>query len=288
MGQGLDATERSRLIAAGGARMLGHSGRQVNLSRGRRTTIAEIESILAGAAVTTYYAGGCVRDALLGVAPNDIDISVNRHISEVRTLLAEHFGPENVQIYNARFGVCRFGADSETYLDLSMLMDPAAVEGSTYYRDVTFWLADGLEPDCRMRDFTCNALFWTATAGFIDPLGRGIDDALARRLHICHDPRKSKVDPRLSFRILRFVGLGFQPDDDALAFVRSRIDHDTAWLGADLGSWLHELTRGDEAAIEALIVRAADLAGDQATEARLRAAQATAGLAFSSYLEPTD
>ena len=118
-----------------------------------RDTAALVVRTLSGAGHTAYFAGGCVRDALLGTPPADYDIATDATPDQVRALfertshVGAHFGVVLVHINRASIEVATFRADGP-YTDSRR---PDTVEFSTP------------EQDAKRRDFTINALF-------LDPL----------------------------------------------------------------------------------------------------------------------
>lgn len=96
-----------------------------------------------------YYAGGCVRDLLLGLAPKDWDVATDAPPPRVRQLFP------NTQAVGAAFGV------------ILVRQGPSVIEVATFRSDVSY--EDGRRPtrvrfttaeeDAKRRDFTINGLF---------------------------------------------------------------------------------------------------------------------------------
>lgn len=144
--------------------------------------------------------GGCVRDTLLGEAPNDWDIATNACPEHIRHIFSHRFIVKDV---GAAFGVV-------------LLRDPETLEEfevATFREDQFNGDPDGRRPtsiklnvtsaeDAARRDFTVNALF-------LDPVSSTLLD------HV--NGRKD-----LELRIIRFVG---DPDkrieEDALRMLRA-------------------------------------------------------------------
>ena len=113
-------------------------------------TARDIVRTLRASGFTAYWAGGCVRDMLLGRTAKDVDIATSARPEHVQVLF-----PRTLEIGKA-FGV------------IQVLRDEAAFEVATFrhdqpYRDgrhpegVTFGSA---EEDAQRRDFTINGLFY--------------------------------------------------------------------------------------------------------------------------------
>ena len=140
------------------------------------------------------FVGGCVRNALLGLAVNDVDIATDA-TPEIVTNLAE----------TARFRVVPTGIGHGT---VTVLADGVAHEVTTFRKDVA---TDGrhavvafttsIAQDAARRDFTMNALYANALGNIIDPLG-GLTDVLARHVRFVGDAQARIREDYL--RILRF------------------------------------------------------------------------------------
>ncbi len=150
------------------------------------------------------YAGGCVRDRLLGTEPHDYDIATDAKPEQVQALfprtvaVGAHFGVICVLDGEQQFEVASFRADG-LYLDGRR---PETVTFSTP------------EQDAQRRDFTINGLFYDPIAGrLIDYVG-GQRDLEARVLRAIGDPADRFREDRLRLlRAVRFATvLGFDLD----------------------------------------------------------------------------
>lgn len=161
-----------------------------------------------------HLVGGSVRDALMGKTPSDFDISTSAH-------------PEVVGEIFARQGraVHPTGIDHGTQ---TIVIDEEPFEITTWRRDVatdgrraTIQYANRIEDDAERRDFTVNALYASADGTVVDPTGRGIADAAARRISFVGDAETRIREDHL--RILRFYrfaashGCGRMPAEDLAA-----------------------------------------------------------------------
>ncbi|KIN62801.1 tRNA nucleotidyltransferase [Sulfitobacter noctilucicola] len=140
------------------------------------------------------FVGGCVRNALLGLADSDIDMSTNALPDQV-SAIAE----------NAGFKAIPTGIDHGT---ITVVVDGAGFEVTTFRRDVAtdgrravVAFSHSIEDDARRRDFTMNALYADIGGNVFDPLG-GVQDLLARRVKFIEDPDARIKEDYL--RILRF------------------------------------------------------------------------------------
>ena len=160
------------------------------------------------------YAGGCVRDRLMGVEPHDYDIATDARPEQVQALfrrtvaVGAHFGVIVVLDGSYEFQVATFRNDGQ-YLDGR---HPTTVSFSTP------------EQDAERRDFTINGLFFVPlTDRLIDYVG-GQRDLDARVLRaIGHPADRIREDRLRMLRAVRFATtLGF--DLDGATWRRRRAD----------------------------------------------------------------
>src|ERR1700704_2900915 len=96
------------------------------------------------------FAGGCVRDSLMGEAPHDFDIATSAHPEQVQALF-----PRTVPV-GVQFGVVLVVENGKEFQVATFRSDGAYLDGR-HPRNVTFTTAEG---DARRRDFTVNGLFY--------------------------------------------------------------------------------------------------------------------------------
>jgi poly(A) polymerase len=165
-----------------------------------------------------YLVGGSVRDALLGEAPKDLDVTTDARPDDIERLVggwAEHvwlqgkvFGTVGCSRGDLRLEITTFRAE---------VYRPESRKPS-----VTF--ADDLETDLSRRDFTVNAMAISLPEPVLsDPFG-GLDDLLVRRrLRTPLDPETSfGDDPLRMLRAARFItSLGLEPEPAVVAAVEA-------------------------------------------------------------------
>jgi poly(A) polymerase len=175
---------------------------------------------LQSAGHVAYFAGGCVRDRLMGRVPKDFDVATSARPEQVLGLF-----PRGQQV-GAAFGVIlvverRAG-------------ERVQVEVATFRSDGTY--SDGRHPDAvkfttpehdaQRRDFTCNGLF-------LDPLANGgageVHDFVGGRADIERKVLRAIGDPEARFgedhlrmlRAVRFAAkLGFEIETGTRAAIR--------------------------------------------------------------------
>lgn len=189
-----------------------------------REIAVRIVQALRDAGFTAYFAGGCVRDELLGLHPRDYDIATDATPDDVRTLFSR------TNEVGVSFGV------------MLVRLSGVTVEVTTFRREGAYsdrrrpdevWFADA-ESDARRRDFTINALFLDplappgeaesalgATGAVIDFVG-GLDDLRRHFIRAVGAPEDRLGEDHLrALRAVRFAArLGFAIDPataDAIA-----------------------------------------------------------------------
>lgn len=159
----------------------------------------EVVARLQKAGYQAFWAGGCVRDELLGLPPADYDIATNAHPERVQALFKRSHG------FGASFGVVE-------------VLGPRGPDGvwlkvqvATFRSDGTY--SDGRRPDhvvfsspeedAARRDFTINGLFYDPVAEQLFDFVGGKTDIDGRILRAIGDPRQRFAEDKL--RILRAV-----------------------------------------------------------------------------------
>ncbi|MDZ4393369.1 CCA tRNA nucleotidyltransferase [Cypionkella sp.] len=151
-------------------------------------------AVLTEAGYQALFVGGCVRNALLGVAVADIDIATDARPKNVSDL-AETAG----------FHVVPTGIEHGT---VTVIAQGLAHEVTTFRRDVetdgrraVVAFSTDVAEDAARRDLTMNALYARADGAVLDPLG-GLPDLMARRVRFVGEAEARIREDYL--RILRF------------------------------------------------------------------------------------
>src|SRR5947209_8570545 len=149
-----------------------------------------------------YFAGGCVRDLLLGKEPKDYDVATDAPPQRVRALFS------NTQAVGAAFGV------------ILVRHRRSQVEVATFRSDGTY--LDGRRPeavrfttaaeDAQRRDFTINGLFLDPVADQVIDFVGGREDLKAGVIRAIGEPSARFGEDHLRMlRALRFAArFGFQ------------------------------------------------------------------------------
>lgn len=150
---------------------------------------------LENAGFAAYAVGGCVRDALLGLVPQDYDLCTAALPEETEAVFAGHslilagkkHGTVGVVTQGGVVEITTFRIEAE-YRDNR---HPDAVE-----------FVSDIEKDLARRDFTVNAMAYSPSRGYADPFG-GQGDLEKRLLRAVGDPVQRFQED--SLRILRGV-----------------------------------------------------------------------------------
>lgn len=140
-----------------------------------------------------YFAGGCVRDELLGLTPKDYDVATDAPPDRVRQLFT------NTQAVGAAFGVIlvrhrKSAIEVATFRTDSKYLDGRRPEAVTF---------TNAEEDAKRRDFTINGMF-------LDPVENRVIDYVGGQEDLENKVLRAIGDPNLRFeedhlRLLRAV-----------------------------------------------------------------------------------
>ena len=158
-----------------------------------RLIAIEIVRGLQAAGHEAYFVGGCVRDQLLGLEPQDYDIATSAVPEQIESLF-----PHTVPV-GRQFGVV-------VVIEQGIPFQVATFRAEADYRDgrhpsrVTF-----CDPraDARRRDFTVNGLFWDPLQNRLHDWVGGEADLRAKIIRTIGDPRERFAEDHL--RLLRAV-----------------------------------------------------------------------------------
>ncbi len=159
-------------------------------------TATRLVRTLREAGHQALFAGGCVRDMLLGKEAHDIDIATSARPEEVQKLF-----PRTVAV-GAHFGVVVVLEDGMEFQVATFRSDGAYRDGR-HPESVTFTDAEG---DAKRRDFTVNGLFFDPVERQILDFVGGEKDLRSGILRCIGDPVARFSEDKL--RLLRCVRFG--------------------------------------------------------------------------------
>ena len=169
--------------------------------------------VLQDAGFQAVFAGGCVRDTLLGRVPHDWDIATSARPEQVEALFPHTYA------VGKQFGIITVvGEDHENY-EIASFRGDAGYSDGRHPDGIRFV---GMEEDVRRRDFTCNALLGDPITKVIHDFVGGVADLRARRLRTVGEAvQRFEEDKLRVLRAVRFAaGLGFDIVDETWAAVR--------------------------------------------------------------------
>lgn len=150
--------------------------------------------VLETAGYRGLFVGGCVRNALMGFAVNDVDIATDA-LPQTVTNLAESAGFRVIPTGLAHGTVTVIAAGQAH--EVTTFRQDVATDG----RHAVVAFTDSVALDAARRDFTMNALYADAEGNILDPLD-GLGDVMARRVRFVGDAQARIREDYL--RILRF------------------------------------------------------------------------------------
>ena len=174
---------------------------------------------LHGAGHAAYAVGGCVRDSLLGLDPHDWDLCTSARPEQVMEL----FGEEKCIPTGLQHGTVTVKQGGRLYETTTFRTEGAYSDGR--HPDAVCFVPDVRE-DLARRDFTINAMAYSAEEGLIDPFG-GRDDLAAHLVRAVGEPeRRFEEDALRILRLYRFAArFGFAIDPATGAAARALGPH---------------------------------------------------------------
>ena len=162
-----------------------------------------------------FFVGGFVRDYLLGIKPNDIDITTNALPTDIQRIFPKtratglRYGTISVFEGKYQFEITTYRADLE-YID--------------HRRPERVVFSNNLEEDLKRRDFTINALAMSNTEEITD-LFEGKNDLSNKMIRAIGDPDvRFHEDALRILRAFRFVSkLQFDIEEQTKASIKKNI-----------------------------------------------------------------
>jgi putative nucleotidyltransferase with HDIG domain len=158
-----------------------------------KATSIQIIEILKKAGHEAYWAGGCVRDMLLGIKPKDFDIVTSAKPDEIEDLL------EKTIPIGKEFGVI-LAIQNDHHFEIATFRSDAGYSDGRRPDAVEFTSA---EEDAKRRDFTINALFYDPIEDKIYDYVGGQKDLEEKLIRFIGNPEERIKEDHL--RILRAV-----------------------------------------------------------------------------------
>lgn len=157
--------------------------------------VLECINALEAASFPTYAVGGCVRDHLLGLQPQDFDLCTAALPDQIQSV----FQDKGLVLAGVKHGtvgvICPGGV-----VEITTFRTEGGYDDCRHPSWVKF--VPTIEEDLSRRDFTVNAMAYSPTRGFADPFG-GQQDLKNKILRAVGEPRRRFSEDAL--RILRGV-----------------------------------------------------------------------------------
>ncbi|MCC9601625.1 CCA tRNA nucleotidyltransferase [Stieleria sp. JC731] len=198
-----------------------------------------------------YFAGGCVRDALLNRPPKDFDVATDAVPDRVRDI----FGRRNTLAFGASFGVIgvlppksiRKQCDSVHPTEVATFRSDGEYSDGRRPDEVHFGDANN---DALRRDFTINGLFYDPQNEEVIDYVDGEKDLAAGRLCTIGKPQERFEEDKLRMlRAVRFAtSLGFEIESSTYSELARRADEIQIVSGERIGAEMRRIVSCDEAA----------------------------------------
>jgi poly(A) polymerase len=185
-----------------------------------RQFAVEVVRALRDAGHEAYWAGGCVRDQLLGRQPKDYDVATNAQPGRV----TEVFDKRRTLAIGASFGVITvLGPKRAGQIEVATFREDAGYSDGRHPDGVRYSTA---KEDASRRDFTINGLFYDPLEEEVIDYVGGQDDLRLRRIRAIGDPLERFTEDKLRMlRALRFTTTyDFQLDPQTFEAVRQMAD----------------------------------------------------------------
>ncbi len=165
-------------------------------------------SLLEGAGFECYIVGGCVRDALRGIAPHDYDLTTSATPDEMLSV----FNGLHVIPTGIKHGTLTLVLDGQP-LEITTFRTDGEYIDNRHPESVSF--SRELSDDLSRRDFTVNAMAYSERTGLVDLFGGRADlkNGVIRAVGV--PEKRFREDGLRIMRGLRFAAvLGFNIEDE--------------------------------------------------------------------------
>lgn len=206
---------------------------------------------LQRAGYQALWAGGCVRDQLLGRIPKDYDVATNATPEHVREL----FGKRKTIAIGASFGVITVIGSKES----------GNIEVATFRRDSDY--SDGRRPDsieftdaredAIRRDFTINGMFFDPVAEKLIDYVEGKADLECRMIRAIGDPEERIDEDKLRMlRAVRFAAtFEFELESKTLKAVQKHAAEISAVSAERIGAEMRRMLAHSNRALAAELLK---------------------------------
>ena len=176
-----------------------------------------------------FLVGGTVRDVINGQTANDVDLVTSMPFNLLEPLVESMFGDKNFS-----------RAEKNGFMNVAQkeMFDPS-IDVKNFFLSfpgtsmATF--GSNFDIDYRLRDFSFNAIYYDPINHFfLDPSGRGIEDAKAKTIHIVKDvsiEHPNYANATVLIRFFKFLNRGYQYTDESLKQIQEQFKGEFSALG---------------------------------------------------------
>lgn len=157
-----------------------------------------------------FIVGGCVRDSILNLTPNDYDITTNAKPKEIITIFKDYKIIET----GIKHGTVSIILNNDIY-EITTYRIEGEYENNRRPKNIEF--TSNIEEDLRRRDFTINSMAYNEELGVVDKFN-GLKDLQERIIKTVGNPdERFKEDALRMIRAIRFSSkLGFSIERNTL------------------------------------------------------------------------
>ncbi len=221
----------------------------------QRAFALDVVQKLRAAGFEALWAGGCVRDQLLGLHPKDYDVATSAKPDEIRNL----FGHRRTLTIGAAFGVIVvLGRRHEGQIEVTTFRTDATYSDGRHPDAVHFTTA---EHDAQRRDFTINGLFYDPVANEVVDYVGGRNDLDRRLIRAIGDPRLRFGEDKLRLlRAVRFAAMfNFAIEPQTFAAIQAMAGEINTVSAERIGAEIRQMLTGPSRAQAIDLLQATNL-----------------------------
>ena len=170
-----------------------------------------------------YIVGGYIRNILLGLRCDDIDLCSELDVEQIEKLLKN--SEFSVKIKSKSLGSALIGYGDNVYEYTTLRRDFYTKDGKHMPERVEF--IDDIKEDAKRRDFTCNALYYDITNEKLYDFYNGVEDIKKKILRTVETPESVLASDGVRIlRMFRFqCELNFKIEKNTLAVALKNINN---------------------------------------------------------------
>ncbi len=203
----------------------------------QREFAVEVVSTLRKAGYEALWAGGCVRDQLLGIDPKDYDVATSARPEQIREL----FGHRRTLAIGAAFGVISvLGRKHHDPIEVATFRSDGKYVDGRHPESVSYTTA---EHDAERRDFTINGLFLDPIEDDVIDYVGGENDLRAGIIRAIRNPHERFAEDKLRMlRAIRFAAtFDFEIESETFAAIQNMATEVTSVSAERIGMELRRM-----------------------------------------------